>query len=255
MCKAHVQRFRCGHGILMGIEPCIMCPCPSLKTTGVKLPQQPFKCYNCQYKSSSPLSPTSSRDTSCSSSIGSVESNSSYTSTSSYGTSSTIPSPTLVRMPTHPLPGVARQPTGSVQYCRNLAATCKPSVADKHFSFSCSSSNHYPAPHYTGLPSHLPHQDHPCPPCQIDQLRQKSDREAISAARREFPHLTGEMLVRNGRSQAECEWTKKMTLDRYMEEKRSDEKQMWLHVVRKWTQDLRKCRVLVAEEDGLGLLS
>lgn len=68
----------------------------------------------------------------------------------------------------------------------------------------------------------------------------------------EYPHLTSEMLVRDGRIWED--WQTKPTLDKYVEEKRSDEKQLWLHVTRKWTQDLKKLRVLVAEEDGLGLL-
>ena len=46
-----------------------------------------------------------------------------------------------------------------------------------------------------------------------------------------------------------------MTLEKYVSEKRQEEKEMWLHVVRKWTQDLRKLRVLLAAEDGLALLS
>jgi hypothetical protein len=60
------------------------------------------------------------------------------------------------------------------------------------------------------------------------------------------------MLVSPGRQWED--WQTKPTLESYMEEKRSEERQMWLHVTRKWTQDLKKVRVLVAEEDGLGLL-
>lgn len=80
----------------------------------------------------------------------------------------------------------------------------------------------------------------------------KADRDAISSANAQFPHLTSEMLVRNGRVFED--WQTKPTLDQFVEERRSDERQMWLHVTRKWTQDLKKVRVLVAEEDGLGLL-
>lgn len=102
------------------------------------------------------------------------------------------------------------------------------------------------------LPAFLPHQDHPCPPCQLEELRIKSDKEAISSAVAEYPHLRKEMLVKDGRTWEDCQ--SMPTLEEYVEEKRSDERQMWLHVTRKWTQDLKKARVLVAEEDGLGLL-
>ena len=81
----------------------------------------------------------------------------------------------------------------------------------------------------------------------------KADREAVSSARRQYPHLTGEMLVSPGRKWED--WQTKPTLEKYVEEKRLDERQVWLHVTRKWTQDLKKVRVLVAEEDGLGLLA
>jgi ribosomal protein L19E len=72
-------------------------------------------------------------------------------------------------------------------------------------------------------------------------------------AKKEFPHLRGEMLVRNGRIRED--WESNLTVDMYIMEKRTEEKEMWLHVIRKWTQDLKKLRVLLLEEDGLGLLS
>lgn len=102
------------------------------------------------------------------------------------------------------------------------------------------------------LPAFLPHQDHACPPCQLEEQRIKADQEAIKSALAQYPHLTKEMLVKDGRTWEDCQ--SKPTLEEYVEEKRSDERQMWLHVTRKWTQDLKKARVLVAEEDGLGLL-
>ncbi|OAL23266.1 hypothetical protein AYO22_06316 [Fonsecaea multimorphosa] len=126
------------------------------------------------------------------------------------------------------------------------------SFSSKGFRFSCTSSSHYPTPHYMGLPTFLPHQDHPCPPCQLEEFRMNADREAIASARAQYPHLTCEMLVRDGRKWEE--WQTKPSLEKFVEEKRTDEKQMWLHVTRKWTQDLKKVRVLVSEEDGLGLL-
>lgn len=229
----------------MGFEPCNLGPCPLLKTTGAKLPQQPYKCYNCQKRlSSSSLRPTSSRGGSCSS-TGSLDSNSSTSSTAS------PPSPTRTEFRVMaPLPGVARQPPECGDLARKFSRT--QSFSQKGFSFTCSSSAHYPTPHYTNLPSFLPHQDHPCPPCQLEDLRIKADKEVTASAVVQFPHLTGEMLVRNGRMWED--WQTKPTLEKFIEEKRSDERQMWVHVTRKWTQDLKKARVLVAEEDGLGLL-
>jgi ribosomal protein L19E len=81
----------------------------------------------------------------------------------------------------------------------------------------------------------------------------QGDREVTMQARKEYPHLKGEMLVRNGRIRED--WESNLTLDKYVNEKRQEEKEMWLHVIRKWTQDLKKMKVLLAEEDGLGLLS
>lgn len=78
------------------------------------------------------------------------------------------------------------------------------------------------------------------------------DKEATQSAKAEFPHLRGEMLIRNGRVRED--WERSLTLEKYVDEKRTDEKQLWSKVVRKWTQDLKKCRVLVSEEDGLGLV-
>jgi hypothetical protein len=79
------------------------------------------------------------------------------------------------------------------------------------------------------------------------------DNEATSSAKAEFPHLKGEMLVRNGRIRED--WESNLTLEKYVWEKRTEEKQMWHNVIRKWTQDLKKVKVLLAEEDGLGLLA
>lgn len=105
-------------------------------------------------------------------------------------------------------------------------------------------------PHYLGLPSHLPHQDHSCPPCQLQEMREKGEADTYRQAKKEHPKLTEEMLIRGG-----CikEWQKKPTFDQYADEKVTEEREMWHHVTRKWTQDLKKLRILVAEEDGLGL--
>lgn len=127
------------------------------------------------------------------------------------------------------------------------------SRSSKPFSFTCASREHAAVYHYSNLPGFLPHQNHPCPPCQLENLRALGDVEAISQARTEFPHLKGEMLVRNGRERED--WKDKLTLDKYIDEKRTDEKQMWHWVIRKWGQDLKKLKILVGEEDGLGLLA
>lgn len=252
MCLAHVLRFCCRHGLLMSIEPCRIGPCPVIKTTSVKLPQQPFRCYNCQQRRSSANVPRgSSRLSSCTSSVESADSALSRSTTSTLDQSPPTPTAALYRTVTAPLPGVAVQPAGTVAYCQNISRP--PSQSSKSFTFACSSSNHYATAHYTNLPGFLPHQNHPCPPCQLENLRSIGDAEAASSAKAEFPHLRGEMLVRNGRIRED--WESHLTLDKYIAEKRTEEKQMWHHVIRKWTQDLRKLNILVAEEDGLGLLA
>ncbi|KAI1612859.1 hypothetical protein EDD37DRAFT_322024 [Exophiala viscosa] len=246
MCKAHVLRFCCGHGVLMGFDVCRLAPCPILKTTGVKLPQQPYKCYNCQNRLSNLSSTMSSSRAGCDSSMSSRDS------ASSQGSSASPPRSPIARTKTSaPLPGgIARQPTECSMLSRR--STWNDSLPAKAFAFSCCSSSHFVTPHYMILPNHLPHQDHSCPPCQLEELRMRADREATASAKAEYPHLTGEMLVSDGRVWED--WQTKPTLEGYIDEKRSDERQMWLHVTRKWTQDLKKLRVLVAEEDGLGLL-
>jgi len=235
----------------MGIDCCRMGPCPVIKTSSQRLNPQPYRCYNCQHRLSRIMTaPTPARDASCVSSLGSLDSGASRSSASSNDVSML---PKLTRAMTdmsHPLPGVAKQPKGIVQYSHNYNRSA--SSAGKPFNFSCSGSGHYPTPHYATLPTFLPHQDHPCPPCQLEDLRRRADREVAIQATQEFPHLRSEMLVRNGRIQEDI--LQKLTLAAYVEEKREDERQMWLHVTRKWTQDLKNAKVLVAEEDGLGLL-
>jgi hypothetical protein len=249
MCKAHVLRFDCAHGLLMSIEVCPTAPCPNLKMTGVRLPKQPYRCYNCQRKRCTTSSTDSSATTSsaCDSSLASISSRSSLSSSPPNMADSVTP---LKRAYSgiDALPGVAKQPNTAVQYSRK--SSCK---MEKPYRFTCTSSNHYPVPHYATLPSFLPHQDHPCPPCQLERLRDDNILEACTNARKQYPSLQAEQLVKNGRSQAE--WEGKMTLERYVDEKRQEEKEYWFHLTRKWTQDLRKSKVLVAEEDGLGLMT
>lgn len=243
MCLAYVLRFCCGHGLLMSVEPCRTGPCPFIKTTGKKLPQQPSKCLKCQQRQNT-SAPQPKRLSSCTGSVDSSDSNSS-------GASIEPPIQPLFRSATAPLPGVALQPAGTASYCQ--LTTGRPrSQSAKSFSFSCSSKEHAAIYHYAGLPSFLPHQNHPCPPCQLENLKASGDQEAVALAKSEFPRLRGEMLVRNGRERED--WQHTVTLESYISEKRTDEKQMWHWVIRKWTQDLKKLKILISEEDGLGLL-
>ena len=233
----------------MGFEPCRLGPCPVLKTCGEKLPQQPYRCYNCQHKRESRTSrpPPSRGSTSCAplSPILDAEGMDEAGAIAPFKRAHTFPAalPSVF----HPLPNVAKQPSGSV----HAALQKRPSSA-KPFKFSCQSSDHVMTPHYYGLPSYLPHQDHTCPPCQLEEMRGKGQTEAIRQAKKEYPSLTTEMLVRAG-----CikEFQRKPTWDEYVDEKLTEDREMWHHVTRKWTQDLKRCRVLIAEEDGLGLFA
>ena len=74
-------------------------------------------------------------------------------------------------------------------------------------------------------------------------------RETIRDAEATHPHLTQEMLIiDNKRQDVEIP-----SLEKYVDEKKSEEKQFWFCVIRKWEQDLRMKNVLVKEEDGLSL--
>lgn len=247
MCKAHVLRFSCGHGVLMGFDPCRMSPCPIIKTTGEKLPQQPYRCYNCQHRkeSKTPRPPTA-RSSTCAPQSAILDSEGmDEPAALSFRRAQSFP----VSAPSvfHPLPNVARQPKGCVQMAMGDR---RPSSA-KPFKFTCQSSSHVMTPHYLGLPSHLPHQNHSCPPCQLQEMRVKGEQDVIKQARVQYPKLTVEMLIRDGTIK---EFQDKPTWERYVDEKTTEEQELWHHVTRKWTQDLKRCRVLVAEEDGLGLL-
>lgn len=248
MCKAHVLRFSCSHGILMGFEPCRLSPCPIIKTCGEKLPQQPYRCYNCQHRRESKNSrPPTARSSTCAphSAIFDSEGMDEPAALAAFKRSQSFP----VSVPSvfHPLPNVAKQPKGCVQVAMHNK---RPSSA-KPFKFTCQSSSHVMPPHYLGLPSHLPHQTHSCPPCQLQEMRTKSEQDAVKQARTQYPKLTVEMLIRDGTIK---EFQEKPTWEQYVDEKTTEEQELWHHVTRKWTQDLKRCRVLVAEEDGLGLL-
>lgn len=233
----------------MSFEPCRLAPCPVIKTCGEKLPQQPYRCYNCQHRKESKTSrPSTARGTtSCApgSAILDSEGMDDAMIKSSFKRAQSFP-PTNGSI-YHPLPNVAKQPKGCVQMMMHKRPT-----SAKPFRFTCQSSDHIMTPHYLGLPSHLPHQDHTCPPCQLQEMRTKGEMDVVRQARSQYPRLTVEMLIRDGTIK---EFQEKPTWEQYVDEKTTEEREMWHHVTRKWTQDLRKCRVLVAEEDGLGLFA
>jgi len=81
-------------------------------------------------------------------------------------------------------------------------------------------------------------------------MRLEGDRQVEKDARKQYPSLTAEMLVVNNIRQ---DALGKPTLERFVAEKRLEEKQLWWSVTRRWTQDLKGRKVLVDEEDGLGL--
>lgn len=254
MCRAHVLRFSCSHGILMNFEPCRLSPCPVIKTCGEKLPQQPYRCYNCQHRKESKTSRPSTRraTTSCAPDATILDSEgldaAAVDALSPFRRAHSFPiAPPMVYAP---LPNVAKQPSGSVKIATGLAIARRPNSANP-FKFTCQTSDHFMPPHYLGLPSHLPHQGHSCPPCQLQEMRSKGESDAYRQAAKEHPRLTVEMLIRGGNIK---EWQEKPTLEQYTDEKLTEEREMWVHVTRKWTQDLKRARVLVSEEDGLGLL-
>lgn len=217
-----------------------------IRTCGDKLPQQPYRCYNCQHRRQTKTSrPSTPRMISCSplSTIVDSEGMDEPSAIAAIRRAQSFPVTAPVY---HPLPNVANQPRGCVQ-----PALQKRLSSGKSFKFSCQSSSHVMSPHYFGLPSHLPHQDHPCAPCQLQDMRTMGEANVVRQARKEYPSLTMESLIRAG-----CirEFQAKPTWEQYADEKTTEEREMWFHVTRKWTQDLRRCRVLVAEEDGMGLL-
>lgn len=245
MCRAHVVRFSCAHGLLMGFEACKLGPCPVLKTCGDRLPQQPYRCYNCQLRKQGRTSRPSTARTSCAPSAVLDGDEMDAAALISVRRAHTFPisAPSVF----HALPNVAKQPDNCVQL---LAMQRRPTSA-KPFRFSCQSSSHTMTPHYFGLSSHLPHQDHACPPCQLQEMRSKGQADVVKQARERYPKLTVEMLIRDGTIK---EFQEKPTWEQFLDEAVTEEHELWHHVTRKWTQDLQKCRVLVAEEDGLGLL-
>lgn len=234
MCKAHVLRFSCSHGLLMSLDFCTGGPCPLLKGTGKSLPQQPRCCYNCQKKrNQSNASSTSSSRASCGSSVSSDDSDHLAALTSS-----------VPRMNTKP-------PAAGDYVMRPCMQSYGSSVYQKTFSFACN-HDHPPPPQYDSLPAFLPHQNHDCPCCQFEAVRARSDIDITADAVGSWP------LVREDRQKSkrpEWEWKESLGAQgRYIDERRQEEKEMLYMVARKWEQDLRAMRVMFGGEAGASLM-
>ena len=235
MCKAHVLRFSCTHGLLMSLDFCRGGPCPLLKATGKALPQQPRRCYNCEKKrvDSNASSEYSSRS-SCNSSISSNDSHEQLTS---------LPCT---------MPKVVTKSARAGDYViRPTIQSYGGSSYQKTFSFACN-QDHAPPPSYDSLPAFLPHQNHDCPCCQFEAVRTRSDEDITADA------LSSWSLVKEDRQKSkrpEWEWKENLgALERYVEERRQEEKEMLFMVARKWEQDLRGMRVMCDGEGGTSLM-
>lgn len=235
MCKAHVLRFSCSHGLLMSLDFCSVGPCPLLKSTGKSLPQQPRCCYNCQRKrNESNASSDSSSRSSCSSSDSSDD----------------ITGHLAALTPT--LPKVVTKSLRAGDYVmRPCMQSYGSSQCQKTFSFACS-HDHAPPPQYDSLPAFLPHQNHDCPCCQFEAVRARSDTDIISDA------VGSWSLVKEDRQRTkrpEWEWKECLGAQkRYIEERRQEEREMLYMVARKWQQDLKAMRVICDDEGGASLM-
>lgn len=236
MCKAHVLRFSCSHGLLMSLEFCRGSPCPLLKATGKGLPQQPRRCHNCEKKrNESNASSTSSILSSCNSSVSSDDSLDQPTSLA-YAMPKTVPKSAragdYVMRPT-------LQSFGGSSYQKTFSFTCGP--------------EHPPPPAYDALPAFLPHQNHACPSCQFEAVRTRSDGEIAADA------LSSWHLVKQDRQRTRrpaWEWMESLgAVERYVEERRQEEKEMLFMVARKWEQDLRALRVMCDAQGGTSLMA
>lgn len=237
MCKAHVLRFSCSHGLLMSLEFCRGGPCPLLKSTCKSLPQQPRRCYNCEKKrnESTTCSTASSSRASCSGSVSSDDSN---------GPLGAVACP---------IPKVNLKNPAAGDYVmrpsRQIYGGC---TYQKTFSFSCN-QDHAPPPEYDSLPAFLPHQNHDCPCCQFETVRARSDEDITQDAINSWPLVREDRQSSNRR---EWEWNDNLgALDRYIEERRQEEKEMLFMVARKWEQDLRGMRVICDGEGGISLMT
>lgn len=234
MCKAHVLRFSCSHGLLMSLDFCAGGPCPLLKSTCKGLPQQPRCCYGCQKKrNESNASSTASSRSSCSSS------------TSTDDTAH-------IDLLTSSMPKVVTKAARAGEYImRPCLQSYGGSQYQKTFSFACN-HDHAPPPQYDSLPAFLPHQNHDCPTCQFECVRARSDNDITADAVASWP------LVKEDRQKtkrAEWEWKECLgAQERYIEERRQEEKEMLFMVARKWEQDLRGMRVVCDGEGGASLM-
>jgi hypothetical protein len=235
MCKAHVLRFSCTHGLLMSLDFCPGGPCPLLKSTGKCLPQQPRCCYNCQKKrNESNASSTSSSRSSCSSSDSSDD-------TTGHLAALTSSLPKCM----------TKSPRAGEYVMRPCMQSYGGSKYQKTFSFACN-HDHAPPPQYDSLPAFLPHQNHDCPCCQFEAVRCRSDSDIVADA------IGSWALVREDRQKTnrpEWEWKESLgAQERYVEERRQEEKEMLFMVARKWEQDLKAMRVICDGEGGASLM-
>jgi len=65
-------------------------------------------------------------------------------------------------------------------------------------------------------------------------------------------HLVQEQRKHEGRP--EMEWEGPAAFDRELDLRKREEKELWYFTMNKWTQDLKSKRILMAQEDGLGLM-
>ena len=225
----------------MSLDICKHAPCPLLKSCGKGLPQQPRRCYNCEKRrvEGTPSTASSSRS-SCSGSVSSQEETLNHT------TSLTSP------LPTPSMPKVCVKSLKAGEYSMRPTLQCYGGGSyQKTFSFTCK-HDHAPPPHYDSLPAFLPHQNHDCPCCQFDAVRVKSDTDITSDAVSSWPMVRDDR-VKSGRP--EWEWDESRgALDRYIEERRQEEREMLFMVTRKWEQDLRGMRVMCDGEGGCSLM-
>lgn len=234
MCKAHILRFSCSHGLLMSLDFCTGGPCPLLKSTGKGLPQQPRCCYSCQKK----------RNQSIASSASSSRSSSGSSISDDELTYLDILTPTIPKV-------VTKAPRAGDYVMRPCLQSYGSNQYQKTFSFACT-HDHVPPPCYDSLPAFLPHQNHNCPCCQFGAVRARSDRDITADAVSSWP------LVREDRrtsNRPDWEWKESLgAQERYIDERRQEEKEMLFMVARKWEQDLKGMRVMCDGEGGVSLI-
>jgi hypothetical protein len=217
----------------MSLDFCSGGPCPLLKSTGKSLPQQPRRCYNCLKKRDESNASTSSSRSSCSSDSSDDSSN-----------HLAALSPSLPKV-------MIKSPRAGDYVMRPCVQSYGSSQCQKTFSFACS-HDHAPPPQYDSLPAFLPHQNHDCPCCQFEAVRARSDSDIIADA------VGSWSLVREDRQEnkrPEWEWKESLgAQERYIDERRQEEKEMLYMVARKWQQDLKAMKVVCDGEGGASLM-